>query len=249
MKSWLLFAERLMEEGYQVIIWEFRNMQPSGSAEAGMEQRWDLDVLDAAQVLRERSVTEIISMGASYGGSATAVAAPNIPELAGLAILSAPAFDLSIDPIGALSSVSVPAFFAVSTNDSQNAPGVYQKHVEALYEACASEEKDLHLIEGPDHGTDMITIPPDGTTGYAIPPTTEEQRQNRENLADELLRFVNSIFVDNQVDMSFQDTRYHEETSQVDPGKDGLLDILPALIVGCIVLCVIFILIWFHRKR
>ena len=79
MKSWLPFAERLMEEGYQVIIWEFRNMQPSGSAEAGMEQRWDLDVLDAAQVLRERSVTEIISMGASYGGSATAVAAPNIP--------------------------------------------------------------------------------------------------------------------------------------------------------------------------
>ena len=121
--------------------------------------------------------------------------------------------------------------------------------MEALYEACASEEKDLHLIEGPDHGTDMITIPPDGTTGYAIPPTTEEQRQNRKNLADELLRFVNSIFVDNQVDMSFQDTRYHEETSQVDPGKDGLLDILPALIVGCIVLCVIFILIWFHRKR
>ena len=73
-----------------------------------------MDVLAAAQVLRERRVTEIIAMGASYGGTATAVAAAEIPELVGVVILSAPAHGMEIDAISAMESVTAPAFFAVS---------------------------------------------------------------------------------------------------------------------------------------
>lgn len=195
-KSWLPFAERLVEEGYQVILWSFRDTPPSGSAKNGTNQRWDLDVLAAAQVLRERGVTEIISMGASYGGTATAAAAPKIPELVGIGILSSPAFDMEIDPINAMHSVTVPAFFAVSVNDWQNAPGVYQTHVEALYEACASEQKTLHIIEGSDHGTDLITIPVDSEPGYAAIPATEEQKQRRRELAEQLMQFIRGVFTD-----------------------------------------------------
>lgn len=191
LKSWLPFGERLAEEGYQVILWEFRDTAPSGSSAAGMSQRWDLDVLAAAQVLRERGVTEIIAMGASYGGTATAVAAPEIPELAGVVILSSPAFGMEIDAISAMQTVTAPAFFAVSKEDWQNAPGVYQEHVEALYEACGSNRKEIHIVEGSDHGTDLITVPMEGELGYAVSPKTPEQRKAREDLADELIGFVN----------------------------------------------------------
>lgn len=194
LKSWLPFGERLAEEGYQVILWEFRDIAPSGSAAAGMSQRWDLDVLAAAQVLRERRVTEIIAMGASYGGTATAVAAAEIPELVGVVILSAPAHGMEIDAISAMESVTAPAFFAVSREDWQNAPGVYQEHVESLYEACRSDQKEIHIAEGSDHGTDMITVPEEGELGYAVLPKTQEERKAREELADELMRFVNEAF-------------------------------------------------------
>lgn len=102
LKSCLPFAERLADEGYQVILWEFRNTYPSGDTEEKSEELWNLDVLAAVQVLRERGVDEVFCMGASYGGSATAAAAPEIPELAGVAILSSPANVSDIDPIGAM---------------------------------------------------------------------------------------------------------------------------------------------------
>lgn len=193
-KSWLPFAEKLAEQGYQVILWEFRNNLPSGSATGDMIERWDLDVQTAAQVLRERGVKEIISMGCSYGGTATAVAAPSIPELKGLVILSSPCYNQQIDPADALSKIKVPAFFAVSTEDGQGAPGVYQREVESLYEACASSQKEIHIVEGVDHGTDMITVPEDGTLGYATFPETETQCENRKELEKQLLEFTNSIF-------------------------------------------------------
>lgn len=43
------------------------------------------------------------------------------------------------------------------------------------------------------HGTDMVTIPPEGELGYASVPKTEE-REAREELADELMRFVREAF-------------------------------------------------------
>ena len=61
--------------------------------------------------------------------------------------------------------------------------------VEALYEACGSQQKEIHLMEGNAHGTDMVTIPPEGELGYASVPKTEE-REARE----ELMRFVREAF-------------------------------------------------------
>ena len=62
-------------------------------------------------------------------------------------------------------------------------------YVEALYEACGSQQKEIHLMEGNAHGTDMVTIPPEGELGYASVPKTEE-REARE----ELMRFVREAF-------------------------------------------------------
>lgn len=191
--SWLPFGERLVDAGYRIIIWEFRNISPSGDAAPGEEQRWDLDVLAAAQVLREYGVTDIVAMGASDGGNATAVAAPHIPELVGLGILSSPARSKGDGP-AALSRITVPAFFAVSSND----PGVgggdqFMREVQTLYDACASEQKELHILTSYEHGTDLLSDE-DRYSGGAYGGSTEEQKQERRQLADDLMHFVNDAF-------------------------------------------------------
>ena len=66
--------------------------------------------------------------------------------------------------------------------------------MESLYEACGSDQKEIHIAEGPDHGTDMITVPEEGELGYAVLPKTQEERKAREELADELMGFVNEAF-------------------------------------------------------
>lgn len=214
-KSWLPFAERLVDAGYQVILWEFRNNEPSGSAEGEASNRWDLDVLAAAQVLRERGATEILSMGASDGGTATAAAAPHIPDLVGLGILSSPSINSNVGGKGkaleGVGKISVPAFFAVSTDDFA---GNLYPHVEALYKACSSTQKQFNVIEdGPDHGTDMISPEVPGN-GYAAFPGSDEQKQKRKELADKLMIFVNEAF-----DKSTGETEAPTSTPEIDEGK------------------------------
>jgi esterase/lipase len=185
--SWVPFGERLVDAGYMVIIWEFRNILPSGNAAPGQELRWDLDVLAAAQVLRERGAVEILAIGASDGGNATAVAAPYIPELAGLGILSSPSRSKG-DAVAAVSEIRVPAFFAVSDNDPG---GKFLPEVQRLYDACASEQKEFHILTSYEHGTDLLS---DVDVYSRMVGSTEEQKEERRQLANDLMRFVNDAF-------------------------------------------------------
>ncbi len=186
-KSWLPFGERLVDAGYMIILWEFRNIPPSGNAPESASQRWDLDVLAAVQVLRERGATEILAMGASDGGNATAVAAPSIPDLVGLGILSSPANSKG-DAVAAVGEIDVPAFFAVSNNDPG---GDFLSEVQKLYDACASEQKELHVLTSYEHGSDLLS---DVDLSSRLVGSTEEQKQERRDLADNLMRFVNDAF-------------------------------------------------------
>ncbi len=186
-KSWLPFGLRLVDAGYMVILWEFRNIAPSGFAPEAESQRWDLDVLAAAQVLRERGVTQILCMGASDGGNATAVAAPFVHGLVGLALLSSPANSKGNGP-QALAQIDVPAFFAVSTDDPG---GNFYPEVETLYNACASPQKEFHVLTSYEHGTDLLS---DEDVYSRMKGSTEEQKQERRQLADDLMHFTDDTF-------------------------------------------------------
>jgi dienelactone hydrolase len=218
-KSWLPFAERLVDAGYQVILWEFRNNEPSGSAEGEAANRWDLDVLAAARVLRERGATQILSMGASDGGTATAAAAPYIPDLVGLGILSSPSINAikggkgkALEGVG---EINVPSFFAVSDDDFA---GDFYPHVKALYEASSSTQKQFNVIHGSDHGTDMITPEVPGV-GYSKFPENEENKQKRFELADKLMLFVDGAFSKNKDEADRAETETHVSTTENDKGK------------------------------
>lgn len=187
LNSWLPFGERLVEAGYRIIIWEFRNIPPSGSAPESESLRWDLDVLAAARVLKERGAAKILSIGASDGGNATAVAAPAIPDLVGLALLSAPANSKG-NGLEGVGKIDVPAFFAVSEHDPG---GNFYDEVKALYDACASPQKEFHVLTSYEHGTDLLS---DVDVYSAKVGSSQEQKQERRQLADDLLQFVNKAF-------------------------------------------------------
>lgn len=244
--SWQPFGERLVDAGYMIIIWEFRNNYPSGNAAPGAEKRWELDVLAAVQVLRERGVTEIIAMGASDGGNATAVAAPNIPELVGIGILSSPSMSVGDGP-SALSQITVPAFFAVSNNDPGTGGGDrFLQEVQKLYDACASEQKELHVLTSYEHGTDLLS---DVDVYSRLIGSTEEQKQERRQLADDLLQFVNNTFspdtVDNVPESSSAESAQPTENDTA--SSSAGITILPLAAVA--VIAIVVALVIGMRKR
>lgn len=235
--SWLSFAEKLVDKGYQVIIWTYRNNEPSGSASGEAAYRLDLDVLAAVKVLRERGATEILSMGASVGGTSTAVAAPNIPELVGLGILSSPRNFGSINALEAVRKIDVPAFFAVSSKDFT---GNYYDEVSALYESCSSTQKQFHVIDSPEHGTDMLSE-------NDMFSSTDEQIQKRKELAEKLMVFVNESFGNDITDENQISVSETEKTTDQTKSSSDTVVIFP-LIIGLGVLLLFIIVAVIIKK-
>ncbi|WP_057762033.1 alpha/beta hydrolase [Cytobacillus praedii] len=255
--SWLPFGERLVDEGYMVMIWEFRNILPSGSSPQSESQRWDLDVLAAAQVLRERGATEILGMGASDGGNATAVAAPHIPDLVGLALLSSPKNSRG-NALEAVAKIDVPAFFAVSSDDPV---GNFYDEVKPLYDASVSEQKEFHLLTSYEHGTDLLS---DVDRYSAKVGSTEEQKQERRQLADDLMRFVNETFDKNAGETETQTSTPKPDEGKTDaqtstPKTEGIINrtentndstmMYPLMIIGLGVLFLLIVFVGIKYKK
>lgn len=89
-------AAMLHELGGEVLLLELRNHGESGHAQPTLGPDESLDVLAAVDHLRGRPETEgrpLVLFGVSIGTTATALAAPEIPDLAGI-VLDAPIDDL-----------------------------------------------------------------------------------------------------------------------------------------------------------
>ncbi|NEB42671.1 alpha/beta hydrolase [Streptomyces sp. SID14515] len=172
--SWLAFAEELAAAGYQVIVYDQRNV-PGGASERGGRAdnlHFDRDVRAAVQQLRDRGVTRILAGGASMGGTATATAAPEIPGLVGLLILSSPRELPVMKPLPGLAAVTVPSFFAAATGDQ-----TFVDEVRALYKASGAKDKQIRILDSHVHGVDMME---DGAAGA--------------RLHDQVLAFVDGAF-------------------------------------------------------
>ena len=187
--SWLSFEERLVEGGFMVILWVFRNIKPSGFAPLSSSLRRDLDVSAAAQVLRERGATKILTIGASDGRNTTAVAAPRIPNLVGIALLSSPSRSKG-DGSKALKQLKsdIPAFFAVSTNDPG---GKFYPEVKAPYDSSAVKHKEFDVLTSYEHDCDLLS---DVDAYSRIKGSAEAQKQERRQLANPLMRFISDAF-------------------------------------------------------
>ncbi|MEU6621983.1 alpha/beta hydrolase [Streptomyces litmocidini] len=160
--SWLAFAEELAAAGYQVLVYDQRNVRDGASEQGGRAANlhFDRDVRAAVQQLRDRGARHILAGGASMGGTATATVAPEIPELVGLLLLSSPRELPVLKPLPGLAKVKVPSFFAAATGDQ-----TFVDEVRALYRASGAKDKELHILDSAVHGVAMMD---DGEAGARL---------------------------------------------------------------------------------
>lgn len=156
--SFLDLGIKLAEDGFHVIIPEFRNH--GASQEEPNNEKLNLDVSAAREELKRLGATSFAYAGASCGGTSNAlVAAENPADTVGLVIMSSPATCGSLDGTLAVSSISASSFFVVSPGDMN---GAVEKQVRKLYQASASLCKTLVINPSGYHGTDMFRDPDTG---------------------------------------------------------------------------------------
>ncbi len=142
--SWHTFAQALAENGYMTLAYDFRGYGKSGGEK--QIDRIDRDVRAAVSILREQGARQIVLIGASMGGAASAKVGASV-EADGLVVLSSPqSFQGLAVTADDVRSLRAPSLWIGSRGDAATAD------TEALY-ALASQPKTLHIYAGSAHGT------------------------------------------------------------------------------------------------
>lgn len=151
--SWTAIAEKLAQEGYLVLTYDFRSYGESGGSKDIV--LIDRDVLAAVNCLRTAGASDIVLVGASMGGTASLMTATTFQamssvRLAGVATLSAPVEFEGLSATGAVPTLVVPLLF-IAAEDDVGAEGARK------LEELSSNKGDLQIVPGSDHGTDLFS--------------------------------------------------------------------------------------------
>lgn len=157
-KDWYSLARALAKRGYLALTYNRRGVCSSprrGCSEGAddYESSWR-DVVGAAQFLRSRGASEIVLAGASIGAMASLhalvtkdVEAAALIEIGG--VNHASGYDFSREQLEALEGAKL---FVSSADDSYGAADAARE-----WHSWASEPKQLEILPGGEHGTDMLT--------------------------------------------------------------------------------------------
>lgn len=153
--TWVPFARRLKRMGYQAFAIDFRGYGASSSRRGRLNE--GADMAAAAKVARARGKT-VILMGASLGGAAALVAAPQLTPAPPVISLSGPGNFGSLNAIAAVHSASFPVLLAAASEDSP-----FAEDAQTMYDAALTTDKKLQIVPGFDHGL-LLLIPPSSAT-------------------------------------------------------------------------------------
>ena len=164
-RSWFAFANRLADEGYLVLTYDFRGYCPGGDGgcsqgELQISAIWQ-DVLGAMDFIRSRGATSVALVGASMGGTASLVAAGQEgSDVAAVVTLSAPTSieGLDVDAV-LLQRVNANKLFIAGVGDASAAASAEQ-----LFEIAPPPKAAPEIVPADDHGTDLLT----GSRGEAV---------------------------------------------------------------------------------
>ena len=163
-RSWFAFANRLADEGYLVLTYDFRGYCPGGQGgcsqgDLQVSAIWQ-DVLGAMDFVRSQGAATVALVGASMGGTASLVAAGQEgSDVAVVVTLSAPTSIEGLDADAALlQRVDANKLFIAGVGDAAAAASAEQ-----LYE-IAPPPKRPEIVPADDHGTDLLT----GSRGEAV---------------------------------------------------------------------------------
>lgn len=141
--DWASIAPDVADQGYRVLI--FDSGSPATAA---------TDMLAATKELRRLGARKIIVGGASLGGTAALMAAARARNVVGAFSLSAPAVFGNLEGLPAVRRFQGPVLFVAATDDS-----LFAEDARRLYRAAVSREKELLIVPGAEHGTDLYGGP------------------------------------------------------------------------------------------
>lgn len=155
--SWFAFADRIAEEGYLALTFDFRGYCPGGDAGCSEgEKDVSADAVDltaAVAFVRTQGVETVAIVGASMGGTAALlVAADQGDRVAAVITLSAPQSigDLVAGP-DVLARISAATLFVAGTGD-----GAAAAAAQAFAEQARAPRR-LEIVTSDDHGSDLLT--------------------------------------------------------------------------------------------
>src|SRR5215216_6784652 len=164
-RSWFAFADRLADQGYLVLTYDFRGYCPGGDGgcsqgDLRISAIWQ-DVLGAIDFIRSQGATTVALVGASMGGTASLVAAGEEgAEVAVVVTLSPPTSIEGLDADAALlQRVDANKLFIAGVGDAAAAASAEQ-----LYEIAPPPKAAPEIVPADDHGTDLLT----GSRGEAV---------------------------------------------------------------------------------
>jgi pimeloyl-ACP methyl ester carboxylesterase len=156
-RSWFAFADRLADEGYLVLTYDFRGYCPGGEGGCSQGDRdisaiWQ-DVLGAEDFVRSRGATEVALVGASMGGTASLVAAGQEGEdIEAVVTLSAPeSIEGLVADAALLQREQANKLFIAGVGDATAAASA--QHLGDI----APPPKRVAIVPVDDHGTDLLT--------------------------------------------------------------------------------------------
>jgi dienelactone hydrolase len=141
--NWGSIAPDLADQGYRVLI--FGAESPATAAS---------DMLAATEEVRRLGAKKIIVGGASLGGTAALMTAPRARNVVGAFTLSAPAVFGNLEGLPAVRRFDAPVLFVAAAEDSH-----FAEDARLLYRVAASREKELLVVAGSEHGTDLYGGP------------------------------------------------------------------------------------------
>ena len=159
---WVPYGKLLSQEGFRVLIFDYRGFGLSATASGKRTARIDADVVGAVAELRRRGAKKIVVAGASLGGAAVLTAAASAPPaLAGVVSISGPdsallrggGYDYAVlDPTAAAARIRSPLLFLASKDDSS----VPAASTRALYRAATVKDKRFVVVPGSNHGVSLV---------------------------------------------------------------------------------------------
>lgn len=154
--QWIPFARSLARRGYLTLAFDFRGYGRSQTPRRSASSRLAADVIAAARKSRSLGAKKVVLVGASMGGTAVIVAAVNARTLVnGVIPISAPTSYGRMDALSAARRLQMPVLYLVGEGDEG-----FVDHARLLYEATASADKKLEILDSSQHGVLLAPEPP-----------------------------------------------------------------------------------------
>jgi pimeloyl-ACP methyl ester carboxylesterase len=155
-RSWFAYANRLADQGYLVLTYDFRGYCPGGDGGCSQgDQNISADTADltaAVAYLRSRGADTVALVGASMGGTAALlVAAEEQGSIAAVVTLSAPqAIEGLVAGPDVLAQVTSAKLFVAGSGDGEAAQAAQ------AFSDQSPAPKRLEVVASDDHGTALL---------------------------------------------------------------------------------------------